>query len=1534
MRHAPVAIILAVLIIWCAVSPAQEPRNIALGKPYMLSPGPSDAYADDQGPEPHQAGGWFRGELTDGVRGPGTSFRAAEFVGWRQTGQVDPIAVTIDLEEAVTIGEVRTTAFGGPHGAVPPPGVTVWVQSPDFPTDAFVRIGRMTPDKLPDLSRNDLYHYALPELAVRATMVRLDYEQPAWQYLFVDEIEVLAAAGEARMLAVEDVTIEAEAFGDGTAVEGASGTAVLLTDEGASLDVTVPLPAGEYTILLRSMAVEPDTFSEIIPSAGDRQMRPQPVTNSVFTRQRSHFSHHADGEAALSITLAEGAGVWIDQVRIQRLALGYTITEPYQFQQDTVLVAGGNAQCLIVIGDHGEYREQAEAVAAAIEAGGAVRPEIRLGTEVTEEEISSLHLVCLGDRFSNFALLAVAPEAWHTIPSPPADGAPQVWVEVEPRGTRTNCIVIGGKDAAQVQASLGEFLRRLEGDEEPVYRYEIIPAPELTLSREQYKQLAVETGQWIRQGAIRTLHNRWKVHGAEGFVLLGYRYIEYKDSADTITQVANDGFVDAETMKIVGYYDYIEHYGYFSEAERVELTNIILVMALMCERVFDWDCVRLPGKPKQHDPRENRTDILKQVGAVVAHNHQTFPVRSLVVAGRYFDYYYDLPDAKLWLEWSDLFMEGPLLTSKPLCDCTGYQEITMVHAARHAATTGRWEYFKQEPLYQYLRLSFMSYDNMGSIASYGDVGGYHRPAPSGAMAATIANFVSATGGRIDGTRINPQAMLGVYIHPLEPMWYATYESEMAVPLEQTFDKISFRESYDPDRAYLLLDGLSRGYHGHWDGNSILRFTDNGRMWLCEADYLKGDPKDHITVTPIRNGESARPTMVSALEGSVVSPTWGTTITRTPGYAGLDWDRHIIWHRPSDTFILLDDTTATEAGTYDIKARFRSLGEASLAGRSWHVEQAGNEHFHLHLPGRGRLMEGSAPDEAKNWTSYEFADDPTPKLLSHQAVKELAPGERATLRACFYADSTAQPRLEVRALGEHAIATDGPLQVVAGVGGLEPSGLGTDARHFVFGPEDLLLVQATRLHAGFVAVSSDKPIDLALDARTGEGLLKVGEPTTVSVIGIGTVTFEGQEGQPGTQDIPAGTYTFRADVDALAAALAAAYQAAWAASTAEVEDEPAQPTANMTPVAQLQLPAALRCLATGDVTGDGTDECAAGCIDGTLIVADATGRELWRIGHQAAVNDVVVADLDGDGRAEVICGVEDEHIYVYGPDGTLMWKRYFEAFRSEGGREGWVRVVHVADFDGDGSPEVVAGCANTFVYVMDAQGNTKQSHGRDWVFGYRHSVSALGSADVSGDGQLELLAGWTYPARWIIDFADTGRSHANSFGGSIGGCFAIAAGDVDGDGLPEGLFGDSDGQLTAASKSATNERTADIRWQKIIGDDMIVKLLADDYDGNGALDIIVASRSGFLARLDAAGTSRWVRYAHNALTDAARVPGDTALFARSSADGSVAVYDIAGDEQARWHIGTPVQGVAAGRGVRPAIFAAAADRLMIGLLGEQ
>lgn len=1512
---------LALLLCIAPTVGAQELTNHAAGRPYQVTPAPADAYADDGGPEAFAPGAFYRGELTDGVTGP-ANYKAAEWVGWRDTSYADPITVEIDLGGVRRVDRVEATVCARSGNVEPPTRIDLALTSPDFPFPVPVQVAQITLDEPWEPGETQIVTFAGTLPGLRAERVRLNFEEPTWSYLFVDEIRVLGAAGEGGgLLPAQDFTVEAEAVSEEAGeVEGASGRAVLLDEPGEALRFELPLPAGDYTIRVRSLAVEPDTFSEVELTRGDETMRPQAVTNNVFTWQRSHFTQPQDGPATFAMTLTEGPGVYLDQVRIHALTLNETITRLRDFHSDTTLAADGEARCLIAVGDDGQYADQAAAVAGEIAGRAGVRPEVVRGDEVTEEQFRTTNVIALGSRESTFAILRSSPDAWSSVPGPPEGGEPQIYVDVEPRGTGVNTIVLGGVDEAQVARSVEAFLERLQGEETVTLPWTQLPDPSYADDRDHYREMAVESSRWLRQGAIRKLQQHWKYYPDDTFVLLGYRYLEYLDSPDTIRPVPGDGFIDAETQKIVGAWNRREHHDSFTDLQKLQLTNLILLMARKCSSIFDWNCVQLPGVEKAHHPHDERAEILRRRPEMIAHNHQTFPTYAIAVCGDYFAKYYDLPEARDWLTWAELFMAGPLRSSKPMEDCWGYMDITVAHVARYAAITGRWEWFDRPMVYDFLKLRLMSQDNMGAGVGYGDVGGYSPADGPPSAEENAGNPYAACGGRLDLSRADYDSILGLYVHPLEPMYHAYYGADSPVALEDAFDKISFRDEADPSAPYLLLDGVSGGYHGHWDGNSILRFTDNNRVWLCEGDYLKADPKDHNTLTIMRNAQSGVPGLLSSLEAGFDAGPWAATLTRTEGYTGLDWDRHLILHRATGTFLLLDEVTAIEPGSYDVKARFRSLGETSLDAHTWHVEQSG-EHFFLHAPGAGELMQATDPEDTDNWARYEFAEDTTPRLLSHRRRADLQPGERMVLPAVFYATPDAAPRAQVRSLGDGALVIDGEPRLIAGAGALSSEALSVEARQFALGPSGALLIDVTHLNAGGRAlVEASAPVRLSIDPVAGRAVIEADAPVTLTIAGRG----EALQLQPGRHEL-------EGDFGALADGLAGAWERAWAAAESDVAPPPLPPARDMTAAFRTQMPARITALEAGDLTGDDAPEFLAGCADGTLVALDASGEELWRHVFAGAVTAIAVGQVEAGGAPEVVVGAEDSHLHLLSATGEELWSRFFEAYGVARAIPGNPRAVAIVDFEEDGVPEIAVAAENSFCYVLDNRGEIKSNEGGPWETVWRHKGIAIGAADLNGDGLKELLCGYTYFSQRILDLSATGRRRITVVSSAKGGTSVIATADVDGDGLPEALYGDVDGRVTACSLSTADDQRADLSWLRTIGDDRVAALVPSDLDGDGSPEIALASHSGFLALLEADGEVRWVRYAANQVTDAALV-GDA--IARTSGDGSLAVLDASGEEIARFNADEPLRMLAVdASGVRP-LLVAAGETTLHGLRWER
>ncbi len=190
---------------------AQEPTNHALGRPYRVSPAPAETYADADGPEAFAPDAFYRGELTDGVTGP-ANYKAAEWVGWRDTSYADPITVEIDLGEPTWVDRVEVTICGASGNVEPPERIDLAVVSPDFPLPAPVQVAQMRGSEPFDPGATRVYTFALDGLALRASRVRLDFQERTWSYLFLDEIRVLGGeVGEPGILPVQDLTFEAEA---------------------------------------------------------------------------------------------------------------------------------------------------------------------------------------------------------------------------------------------------------------------------------------------------------------------------------------------------------------------------------------------------------------------------------------------------------------------------------------------------------------------------------------------------------------------------------------------------------------------------------------------------------------------------------------------------------------------------------------------------------------------------------------------------------------------------------------------------------------------------------------------------------------------------------------------------------------------------------------------------------------------------------------------------------------------------------------------------------------------------------------------------------------------------------------------------------------------------------------------------------------------------------------------------------------------------------------------------------------------------
>jgi hypothetical protein len=214
-------------------------------------------------------------------------------------------------------------------------------------------------------------------------------------------------------------------------------------------------------------------------------------------------------------------------------------------------------------------------------------------------------------------------------------------------------------------------------------------------------------------------------------------------------------------------------------------------------------------------------------------------------------------------------------------------------------------------------------------------------------------------------------------------------------------------------------------------------------------------------------------------------------------------------------------------------------------------------------------------------------------------------------------------------------------------------------------------------------------------------------------------------------------------------------------------------------------------AVGDLNGDGFPDIAVANRGTTSFVCFNDGKlhfDCRPLEDSPSAATVAIADMNGDGANDVIYACRDScQSVVYFNDG----KGNFIRRVAWGPPKSSTRAMAVADFDGDGHPDIAAcheqvGC---FVYLNDGKGNFGSGIPFQAPGALPYSMIA---ADLNRDGRPEILVGYV-DAPGVVFFNDgTGKKFLPvRFGDGKGSIYGMAAGDLDGDGWPDVVVARSD-----------------------------------------------------------------------------------------------------------------------------------------------
>lgn len=692
-----------------------------------------------------------------------------------------------------------------------------------------------------------------------------------------------------------------------------------------------------------------------------------------------------------------------------------------------------------------------------------------------------------------------------------------------------NCIVLGGASVEGVRLGAEILIKRIKAEGRPgslklgrllelsfdrkdCARQPPPPMDDALLAKTaaHARTLMLSPGQ-ARSGVARLIDMGLLAHRyADPQALKAYRasmlaLLEYYRNDEYINGAGmrryDRDFRDSWTHDVAILFDALEESGVFSDAERLDLTNLIIRLALECVRYQGWD-------------RPNSIAHWTANKAIV-HNHNTFPALGVLFAGNYLKRQYASVFVDDWLKVAHGIFNGQKHTWKPLEDSAAYQWLPVIHTMMYSLSQDDLAYFSGGHARQAADAAIQVMDCAGNQAAFGDHSAL-KGASGIAAVLQMASWYYRDPGFLWGARLAtsdhwspigqeyappmppspPERHVGLTSTPLTKATYdsvagkAMYSCKPNLPFGETFDKLAFRGGWDRGDEYLLLDGFARGNHMHFDGNAIISFAKGGEPLLVDGEYIRNAPKYHNGLVILRDGQSEFCPAVAGLDRADNLATTAVSLTRMRDYNGADWNRTILWCR-NDYFVVCDEVTAIRPGDFTLRCCWRPWGFARQNENRLLVE---------HPPMRLAIVNADGA-EARLETLKHLDDMPVGRW-SQQVSREMKAGESHRFINLFHAEPIKQAReLHARRLADGLLLISKPEGndlVAFGPGVARLPGIAAKGEMALFQEDRIVMAGATSLSAGSNIIMASSPISLEMSPTKGEGVIATPGPVEVSL----------------------------------------------------------------------------------------------------------------------------------------------------------------------------------------------------------------------------------------------------------------------------------------------------------------------------------------------------------------------------------------------------------------------------------------------------
>ena len=832
------------------------------------------------------------------------------------------------------------------------------------------------------------------------------------------------------------------------------------------------------------------------------------------------------------------------------------------FYTEVPIAHGGAPNCLLVVPPGEEYARIGQKIAAAVKQVSGASLPVQDAAKVPVSTLMNSNAILLG-YFANNPLVErlydqhyVALDArW------PGAGGHVIRTVHDPMGKGTSFVYLGGADPDAVNKAADGFIASLpeKGDIRYPHTVKVVkpdgslpytPKPDSIPGR----VAAAKGKNFGVVGGIVT-------EAATSYYLTGNpEDLEvFKQTMPVLGEfVKKLKKIDAPggAIHLLNMWDNVEEAPQFTEQDRAQIT------ALLWEFAHKWIDANETGEADRPTPVGN-----------YHHGRLSWDI------ARYFHKYYDVDAANLWTTMT-VFFNSKAKFWRSAEDCPGYGGATMLDTLYYVMPAGYEQFWESGTGRKMGDYGLAIINNLGGHAGFGDTSKMGSAGYWGNILRMCAwkykdgryiygsdRTPGLTRGAMcystyleDGIEpVLPDDMLGVHVVPL-PDWVYEHrdkvlgtapkqmntvlDTDPTPPRDDCFDKITFRTSYQPQDQYLILGGISHGYHAHPDGNSIIEFTDNRRYCLFDSGYFVPDTVEHNTLVIYREGLFEPVPRLTGLAAVGDFSQVGMTQTYLNGYNGADWRRNIIWNKEK-YFLVIDEVEAEEGGNYGINAIFRTQSEAP--------PQLGSDRVSAMYKG------ASFNIVSASHTPFKTTSTTPPTGIRYAVVESksarMEAGDKEYFANLLYCgqEEGVWP-YELVPAGENAVLVKEPDgYALAGTGKSQPlPNMLVDAAVFYVREDGFALTGGQTLAATQTWFAADKPVNIEVNLGTlATGTIQAAEDAVVKLFAKGDeVKLDGKAvkartGPDGIElDIPAGKHelSFRPGAGRISADFSKAYAA--------------------------------------------------------------------------------------------------------------------------------------------------------------------------------------------------------------------------------------------------------------------------------------------------------------------------------------------------------------------------------------------------------